>query len=228
MALCVYLSKVLDSSLFFYLPLVTASTIGSSSKTDPKSNQFSPTPGLPANQHDSWNPESRYLEGNTTIPQPHKKKQTNKTLFVPKFPFSTLFSHLPTFLKTVITYVSSLNQNVTISSPYLEKGSHSSVLNLLRIKSKKKKMYKYMNVHKHFLSSKTAFWKKKKNFSVIMLEDFFSPMTVRNLSAGGKIYLQAMLKHSDLLKHSLPWLEKKITDFKEPKAWAFELHECTI
>lgn len=57
-ALCVYLSKVLDSSLSFYLPLVTASTIGSSSKTDPKSYQFSPTPVLPANQHDSWNPLS--------------------------------------------------------------------------------------------------------------------------------------------------------------------------
>ena len=131
-------------------------------------------------------------------PPPLKKKKKHLfpsqiSFFIPVLPFTH-------FLKNWnhLTSVSSLYQHVTISSPYLEKGftNHFSVLNLLRIKSPKKQMYKYTNVHKHFNSPKTVFCNNVRRF--------FSQMIVRNLPAGGKIYLQAMLKHSDLLKHSLP------------------------
>ena len=100
---------------------------------------------------------------------PPLKKQTKKHLFPSQISFFIPVLPFTHFLKNWnhLTPVSSLNQHVTISSSYLEKSftNHSSVLNLLRIKSKKSRCINTRMSINIFIHQKLL--------SVIMLEDFF-------------------------------------------------------
>lgn len=62
----------------------------------------------------------------------------------------------------------------------------------------------------------------QKLVSIIILEDFFPKWLSEIYQHVGKIYFQAILKYTEILKHLFPWLDKKIIDFREHKTYPFE------